>query len=314
MTEPWLTVVVPTYARPDQLVRCLDALDAQVEPALVLCVVRPDDRATLAVLEDRGDSVAVATVIQPGVLAAMLAGLRATATPWVAFTDDDAAPLPTWTRDLRLAAQRDGVVGVGGRDLLYDGETPRRTTLTTDVGRIGPFGRITGNHHRGEGLPRSVAVLKGVNAAYRADLLGLPTNLRGRGAEVHFEVAVGLHLAQQGILTYDPSICVVHRPGHRADADGRVLQSPEATANTAYNATFAMSARSRFFALVRAVRTLLVGDRTSPGVLRGLLALARGDRTTAAKWWPATKGTAAALVAVLSGQRVTFAYRDAAAA
>jgi hypothetical protein len=153
-------------------------------------------------------------------------------------------------------------------------------------------------------------VLKGVNCAYRADLLGLPTNLRGAGAQVHFEVAVGLNLLRHGHLRYDPAITVIHRPGDRFDDDRRSAPSPKATSDTAYNATFAMTARSRHHGLLRGVRTIVIGDRSSPGILRGLLGVVQRDREVLLKVRPSIAGTVAALRAVLSGQTVTFAYRE----
>lgn len=309
MTAPWLTVVVPTYARPRDLERCLAAIAVQVEPpAATVCVVRRGDAASAAVVQASGFAATV-EVDQPGVLAAMLAGLRATTTAWVAFTDDDAEPSPTWTAQLRAAAV-DGVVGVGGRDVLYDGEVARPTSLTTEVGRVHWSGRVTGNHHRGTGPARSVQVLKGVNAAYRADLLGLPTNLRGDGAQVHFEVAVGLAMATHGDLRYDPAITVLHRPSDRAGEDQRRAPSASAICDVAYNATFAMTAAGVIPAVRRAVRTLLVGDRSCPGLLRGTLAVLVRDHETAHRFGPSMAGTASALADTCRGRRVAFAYRD----
>jgi len=310
MTAPWLSVIVPSYGRPEQLQQCLEALLVQVEPpTAIVAVVRPDDQPTRKCIASFGSAVHEVLVTTPGVLAAMTAGLQATTTPWVAFTDDDATPPPSWTAVLRAAAAEDHVVGVGGRDVLYDGALPRPTTLTTDVGRITRSGRIIGNHHCGSGPSRDVMVLKGVNSAYRADLLGLPTNLRGSGAQVHFEVAVGLNLLHQGRLRYDPAITVIHRPGTRLDEDARTAPSPRATADTAYNATFAMTARSRHHALVRGLRTVLIGDRTSPGILRSVVALVRRDHVVIAKVRPSLTGTVSAIWAVLRGETVTFAYR-----
>jgi len=310
MTTPWLTVIVPSFGRPDQLHQCLTALLCQVEPpAAIMAVVRPDDQSTRQCVASFGAAVTEVLVTTHGVLAAMTVGLQATATEWVAFTDDDATPPPSWTAALREAAAEPSVVGVGGRDVLYDGEQPRTTTLTADVGRITTMGRIVGNHHRGTGPPRDVMVLKGVNCAYRADLLGLPTNLHGSGAQVHFEVAVGLNLLVHGRLRYDPAITVLHRPGARRDDDTRTAPSAQATADTAYNATFVMTARSRHHALLRGLRTVLVGDRTSPGLLRGLVALMRRDHALVAKIRPSLRGTFGAIRAILGGARVTFAYR-----
>jgi hypothetical protein len=51
--------------------------------------------------------------------------------------------------------------------------------LTRDVGRVGRWGKLVGNHHLGTGSARSVMVLKAVNMAFRREALAVPEQLRG---------------------------------------------------------------------------------------------------------------------------------------
>jgi len=92
------TVIVPTYRRPHDLARCLQALTQQVSlPAEVIVVVRDQDADTWAMLETLKSlslPLKPVTVTVPGVIAAMNAGVAAATGDFIAFTDDDAAPHP----------------------------------------------------------------------------------------------------------------------------------------------------------------------------------------------------------------------------
>ena len=93
-----ISVMVPTYRRPADLKRCLDALRAQARPAdEVLVVARPEDEATHRALETEaggGQSVRIARDRDGagGQVAALNRGLDAARGDIIAITDDDAAP------------------------------------------------------------------------------------------------------------------------------------------------------------------------------------------------------------------------------
>ena len=99
-----ISIVVPTYRRPDQLLHCLDGLLAQSRPADELVVVRRDDDiATISALYDYPATIVEVPVHEPGVLAAMIAGMQAATGDIIAFIDDD---------ELAFDAMRE--VGPGG--------------------------------------------------------------------------------------------------------------------------------------------------------------------------------------------------------
>ncbi|MBL8673924.1 MAG: glycosyltransferase family 2 protein, partial [Rhodospirillales bacterium] len=121
-----ITVVVPTYKRPDDLRRCLAALKAQTLPAARVNVVRRDtDAATadlLAGYDPAGLALRVHVVGEPGVVAALNVGLENAVGDIVAMTDDDAAPHPDWLERLAAAFADDARTGgVGGRDRIFQG-------------------------------------------------------------------------------------------------------------------------------------------------------------------------------------------------
>lgn len=278
-----ISVLVPTYRRPQGLDRCLDAIARQTRPPdEVLVVVRDTDRETRAYLAARapGDpvvrSVKVAT---PGLVAALNAGLDAIGTDLVACTDDDARPRPEWLARIGWHFESDPRIGaVGGRDWIpgsgRDGE--RRV-----VGRLQWWGRIVGNHHLGVGPPREVEVLKGVNMSYRrAALAGrrFDTRLLGAGSTVHNELGVTLALRRSGWrVIYDPAVTVDHDQAPRVDEAQRSDFSPRAVHDAVHNETLALlehlpAGRRELFLLW----ALAVGTRAAPGLAQWMRFVAKG--------------------------------------
>ena len=130
-----VSVVVPTFKRPDLLIRCLTALRAQDFDTSDYEVIIADDAAcdeTRRVLDAccSGESGVpgsparrqcpgpevryVAVTGKHGPAAARNAGWRVARGEIIAFTDDDCVPTPGWLR-AGLAAFTDGVTGVSGR-------------------------------------------------------------------------------------------------------------------------------------------------------------------------------------------------------
>lgn len=293
-------VVVPTYRRPLLLDRCLRALTAQERPAdRVLVVARDEDFDAHAVIDAHLGplpGLERITVAEPGVLAAMAAGVARSTGDVLAFTDDDAAPRPDWIAML-IEHLGDPTVGaVGGRDVIPGQETP----LTADVGRLRRSGRLSGMHHLGTGPPRDVDVLKGVNMAFRAEAFALPAPgvLRGSGAQVDFEIITCAWAKRQGWrVVYDPAIQVDHEAAGRSGTDQRVKPAPSAVADAAFNSLIAASAVGGPALARHAAYGLTVGTRDRPGFVRALVALTRGEEEVWSRLRPALSGRLAALTA-----------------
>jgi histidinol-phosphate phosphatase family protein len=117
VTAPAYSVVIPTVGRPS-LRTLVESLQAGTGPAPVVVVV-VDDRA----VPDRPLDLPVWDLLQVvpgparGPAAARNVGWRATATPWVAFLDDDVRPGPGWAAGLAadLAGLAPSVAGSQGR-------------------------------------------------------------------------------------------------------------------------------------------------------------------------------------------------------
>jgi glycosyltransferase involved in cell wall biosynthesis len=305
---PRLSVLVPSFRRPEALQRCLAALAAQSRaPDEVVVGVRRGDVATAAVVAAAcaaGWPVRAATTAAPGVVAAMQAALDVATGDVIALTDDDSRPRAGWTEGLLacLAAAPD-IGGAGGRDWqpFERGDAQR-------VGVVQWFGRVIGNHHLGAGAARSVDVLKGVNCAYRAPLLravGFDTRLRGAGAQQHWELGVCLPLRRAGWrLMYDPMIAVDHdvAPRHDADLLHRGIFAEAPLVDAVHNETVALTegrggvARTAFV-----LWAFLVGTGEAPGAAQLVRLLLQGDALAVRRW----RATLAGRIAGLATARQT---------
>jgi GT2 family glycosyltransferase len=292
-----IALIVPTYRRPVDLRRCLEAVASQRrQPDQLIVVMRENDESTRAVLQavdPGGRWLTVVTVRTPGVVAALNAGLAAAHADIIAFTDDDAAPRPDWLQRIAARFASDARVGgVGGRDFVYQcGRL--EDDLRRVVGRITWFGRSVGHHHLGTGPCREVDALKGVNMSFRAAALedvSFDTRLLGTGAQVCNELGVSLAVRRRGWrLVYDPQIAVDHYPATRYDEDQRNAFCGEAVYNTAFNETLLLCEHfGRWRRRIFMAWALVIGHRAAPGLLQWLRLRAseRGTATArfAASW------------------------------
>jgi len=295
-----ITVLIPTYLRPQDLARCLKALQKQIRlPDEVLVVVRDTDAETWALLNtfnsDPSLPLCPVTVKITGVVAAMNAGMDVAQGDIIAITDDDAAPRSDWLARIEahfLADDRIG--GVGGRDWMYCGAELVEGSCEV-VGRVQWFGRKIGNHHLGIGDPREVDVLKGVNMSYRrAAIEGLrfDERMRGTGAQVHFEIAFSLAVKQAGWkLIYDPMVSVDHYRAQRFDEDQRDKFNSIAFTNMVHNETLALldhlppARRSVFL-----IWAMLFGTRDALGFVQLLRFLPTERELAGQKWLASMRG------------------------
>jgi cellulose synthase/poly-beta-1,6-N-acetylglucosamine synthase-like glycosyltransferase len=274
-----ISVVIPSYRRPKDLARCLDALKKQKRPAdEILVVVRDTDTETWTFVQTLNPEVLplrTATVSVSGVVAAMNAGMDAACGDIIAFTDDDAAPHTDWLERIEAHFLSDtNIGGVGGRDWVYHG-TQLEEGEREVVGQVQWFGRVIGEHHLGVGEAREVDVLKGVNMSFRRSAIKemrFDERMLGTGAQVHFELAFCLPLRRAGWkLIYDPRVAVNHYPAKRFDEDRRNEFNDMALMNQVHNETLVLLENlppvRRAVFLVWAT---FVGTRDAPGFLQWL--------------------------------------------
>jgi cellulose synthase/poly-beta-1,6-N-acetylglucosamine synthase-like glycosyltransferase len=294
-----ISVVIPSYRRPKDLARCLDALKKQKRPAdEILVVVRDTDTETWTFVQTLNPEflpLRTATVSVSGVVAAMNAGMDAACGDIIAFTDDDAAPHTDWLERIEAHFLSDtNIGGVGGRDWVYHG-TQLEEGEREVVGQVQWFGRVIGEHHLGVGEAREVDVLKGVNMSFRRSAIKemrFDERMRGTGAQVHFELAFCLPLRRAGWkLIYDPRIAVNHYPAKRFDEDQRNEFNDMALMNQVHNETLVLLENlppvRRAVFLVWAI---LVGTRDALGFVQCLRFLPSQGSLARQKWFASLRG------------------------
>jgi GT2 family glycosyltransferase len=294
---PTISVLVPSWRRPDALERCLRALAAQTAAPLEIVVgLRDGDDATAALIDRLAPTLGVTlrhgTTADPGVIAAMNAALALCTGEIVALTDDDTEPHPDWLARIARAFSDSRVAGVGGRDWQ-----PLERGDRAEVGRVQWFGRTIGNHHLGAGPARDVDVLKGANAAFRRSLLtaiGFDTRLAGSGAQMFWELAVCLPLRRAGWrLIYDPAIAVDHHIAVRHDDDQRHrgLFSAPPQIDAVHNETLLLLEHQRGISrLAFRLWAFLVGTRIEPGLAQLPRLVLAGDAHAVARWQATREG------------------------
>jgi GT2 family glycosyltransferase len=277
-----ISVVVPSYGRPEALAVCLAALESQRRPADdVVVVTRRDDTRTRELLAGYSGLPLVERVVHvPGQVQALDAGIHAARGDVIAITDDDAAPRSGWLEMLGRWFADPTVIGAGGRDAVAGVELNGGERV---VGRVKWCGKVIGNHHLGVGEPRDVEVLKGANMAFRREPLlaaGFDLRLKGAGAQVHNDLKLSLALRRAGgRLVYDPGLLVDHMPAPRPQGDDRRHADPRQHVDAVHNETLALleylppARRTAFVAWA-----LAIGRDQGPGLVHALWTAIRGDR------------------------------------
>jgi cellulose synthase/poly-beta-1,6-N-acetylglucosamine synthase-like glycosyltransferase len=276
-------VLIATYRRPNDLLRCLSALKRQTLPADdILLVVREEDAETKSNLDDYVSEalpIRVITVSTPGSVAARNAGLDACKTDILAIIDDDTSPHFDWLSRVMENFKNDPALGgLGGRDRCFDGVTfdDRQEPI---VGKIQWWGRTIGNHHIGFGKLREVDVLKGANMSFRAKAFAnvrFDTRLKGNGAQPSEDFCFSVDVKSKGWkLAYDPLAVVDHYASQRAEARLYVgvaaVDDEPAFRDFSYNQVMSIwnalspSRRAAFF-----VWSSLIGTGVFPGLVQAM--------------------------------------------
>src|SRR5579884_3099729 len=118
-----VSIVVPTYKRPDLLDRCLGALCNQTLDAAQYEIIIVDDapggeaRSVVERWAERGRPRVVYLLVtdRHGPAAARNIGWRAAQGEIIAFTDDDCIPAPDWLTAGLRCFEDEGVAGAWGR-------------------------------------------------------------------------------------------------------------------------------------------------------------------------------------------------------
>jgi GT2 family glycosyltransferase len=295
-----ITAIITTYRRPIDLARCLEAFTKQIRPVdEVVVVVRDTDNETwerLETIKPPSLPIQIATVIEPGAIAALNKGLETATGDIICITDDDGAPHPDWLKRIEAYFLDDSEIGaVGGRDWVYQGGTDLEDGAKEVVGKVQWFGRVIGNHHLGVGKAREVDVVKGVNMSYRRQaIIGkyFDQRMKGSSAQIHFEIEFCLSLKKSGWkIIYDPAIAVNHYPGKRFDEDKRHQFNPLAQTNIAHNETLALLQHlSPIRKIIFMLWAILIGTSEIPGFVQLLRFIPKQKGLARKKFFASVRG------------------------
>ena len=212
--EPFFSVVVPHWRRPDLLAACLDALEAQTFRDFQVIVVDGDSRDGSVELARRRGAQVVVLPGNPGFAPAAQAGIDAARGRWIFLLNNDAEPDPACLEELARAAARrpgaemfscrilfksrpDRVDNIGHR-LYWDG-------LNRGEGRMEPDGPAFD-------AERETFFPSGCAGAYRRDLVeragGFDPWFRAYGDDA--DLGLRCRLAG-GTCFYVPRARVLHR-------------------------------------------------------------------------------------------------------
>lgn len=277
-----LSLVIPSYGRPLDLKRCLAALRSQALPGLeILCVCRQGDVATQREVESAfaaDPRVREVTVLEPGLVAAMNAGLRAAnqESEFVTFTDDDTEAPPDWLSIVVAHFDSHPECGaVGGQDRLQlDLPGLKNPPVADKVGVYTWSGGFHATHHCPirEDFVRC-HVLKGVNMTYRHELIRdfvIGQGLGGEGAQVGSEASLAARVRSRAReLHFLRDAWVIHHASPRGYQDDRLDMETDFARQTTRNQAYVVTRYLPWpVALASSLRQILVGSRFVPGLLR----------------------------------------------
>ena len=276
-------VLIPSYRRPRDLIRCLDALCVQERrPDDVLVIVRREDTETQMALGNYQHTALPLRKILvdvPGTVYAHNIGIESCKTDVLAMIDDDTAPHSSWLRIILERFQADPQLGgLGGRDRCFNGRSFDEEREST-VGKLQWFGRAIGNHHRGYGGIREVDLLKGANMSFRAAALEkarCDKRLRGKGAQPNEDISLSLAVKRGGWkIAYDPEAVVDHFQAIREEKRhyGGIIPitDPGPFVDFAYNEIIGIwDSLSAPRKLAFAFWSILVGTGVCPGFLQAM--------------------------------------------
>jgi glycosyltransferase involved in cell wall biosynthesis len=205
VSDPALSVVVPTRDRPAALERCLSALARQTAPSLEIVVVDDGSRDPGTVREAIVRACPAARVVRGcgrGPAAARNLGVRIARGATVCFTDDDCRPEPDWAARLGAACEGGAAAGTTLADPAA-GRCAAAAQLLTHVLQVGSL--------RPDGA--------GLGFAPTCNLACTTEIARALPFDESFPLAAGedrdwcARLARAGVrLSYVPAAVVVHRP------------------------------------------------------------------------------------------------------
>ena len=282
-----VSVLIPSFQRPQRLTSCLQALARQsVLPTQVLVVWQADDGATRDAAEGLSSSLPFPLNVlhspAAGIVLAENLALDHAIGDIVALIDDDAVPPVDWIeRHLRLYA--DPTVGASGGPAdnhHRDGKVFARLA-TVPQGRLTWYGKLYGNMHTQPvewrtRPPIEVDHLVGYNLSLRRVAFDrFEAGLRRYWQLFELDACQQVKVRGYRVM-FDFGNVVRHYPTNPTFAPGREGDLQLKAFNAAFNLAFVLAKHTPFgLRSVRLCFLLAVGSVATPGLLAAIIAWRR---------------------------------------
>jgi glycosyltransferase involved in cell wall biosynthesis len=278
LEKPGLTtsILIASYKRPRQLVRCLVSLRRQERaPDEVIIVCQADDWETKAVVERLQAKfpfvLKVPYCARPSIVEAVNAGLLQATGDIICLIDDDAVAPRQWLAKMLPHYLNPRVGAVGGPVQNFSpAREPFPINRQWPPGKLCWFGKILGNMHDlppqwAQRNPLTVDHLMGSNMSLRRSAFHEFENSL-RTYWQYFELDACLQVRSTNrLILFDFSNRVKHFPG--AEQSGR-CSTAESVWNCAYNRAFVLSKHTvPALRIWRLLYLVLLGTRQVPGLL-----------------------------------------------
>jgi GT2 family glycosyltransferase len=279
-----LSVVIPTFQRPDWIGRAVRSLAVQARPPdEVIAVARDTDLPTHEAIAATQRTTLPFNlrrelVTEPGFMPPVKAGVAAAQGDVIAVMDDDAEAEDGWAARL-LGNYHDASVGaVGGRVINIHGGVVADVPVVSRVGYVNALGQFVGNMYCRPGFDGVVEVdfMLGGNMSFRREVARcLEFDLQlNRNVAQGYEVDIGLQVkALAWKVLFDPQLTVRHYSAPRATAGMRPEADGDSVKWYAFNHVRVALRRLRPPRAAIAVSyQLAIGERRAPGLLPLVLA------------------------------------------
>jgi GT2 family glycosyltransferase len=273
-----LSVVIPTYQRPDWIRRAVHSIASQrPAPIEVIAVSRDTDLPTHASIralqaEPLPFPLRCELVSDPGFMPPVKLGLSVASADIVAVMDDDAEAAEGWTTGILRPYADDTVGAVGGRYVNCSEEGPTPVPDADRVGYLNLRGQAIGDMYCNPTFtqPVDVEFMIGGNMSFRREIarrLEFDMELN-RNVAQGYEVDIGLQVRAMGWrIVFDPLLAVRHYSAPRETA-GLRASSSESIQWYTFNQTRVALRRLPFLRRsVALAYQMALGERRAPGLL-----------------------------------------------
>jgi GT2 family glycosyltransferase len=221
-TDPFVSVIVPTYNREEILCKTIEQLISQNYGNYELIIVdqtlnhQPE---TLLFIENNRNKMRFYSIASPGLPNARNFGVSVARGDIIIFSDDDVILGKDWIRSHVRNFSKPQIGGVAGRVL----EIGQGIEKIERIGQITSWGRVIGN--RNSSVRTKVQWASGGNSSFRRDLIleagGFDENFKGNA--IFEDVDFSFRLRKLGYeIIFEPSAEILHLATKRGGCQTRM--------------------------------------------------------------------------------------------